>query len=181
MTYPIHLSGQHKLGKPLNTLFGWTNSFSADVSLSALQYQQQHGHNKGSCIIYGPLASISLRPRVPSWIWIRWIQYATHRNNFTSPPKLAMSTAMQNSAPTPSDYFTSGQHFLETFTLLPETTRTTNSRWLQRFSPQRANTTLATLWRTYLPRTSNDTRCFLNSILTSFRFPISFLPTRLAE
>ena len=71
----------------------------------------------------------SLRRRVPSWIWI---QYATHRNNFTSPPKLAMSTAMQNSAPTPS-YFTSGQHFLETFTLLPETTRTTNSRWLPTF------------------------------------------------
>ena len=47
--------------------------------------------------------------------------------------------------PTPSDYFTSGQHFLETFTLLPETARTTNSRWLQRFSPQIANTTFATL------------------------------------
>ena len=30
-------------------------------------------------------------------------------------------------------YFTTGQHFLETFTLLPETTRTTNSRWLQTF------------------------------------------------
>ena len=30
-----------------------------------------------------------------------------------------MSTTMPNSAPTPSDYFTSGQHFLETFTLLP--------------------------------------------------------------
>ena len=43
-----------------------------------------------------------------------------------------MSAAMQNFAPTPS-YFTSGQHFLETFTLLPETTRTTNSRWLQSF------------------------------------------------
>ena len=36
-----------------------------------------------------------------------------------------MLTAMQNFAPTPS-YFISGQHFLETFTLLPETTRTTN-------------------------------------------------------
>ena len=43
-----------------------------------------------------------------------------------------MSTAMQNSAPTPS-YFISGQHFLETFTLLPETIRTTNSWWLQSF------------------------------------------------
>ena len=36
-----------------------------------------------------------------------------------------MSTAMQNFAPTPS-FFISGQHFLETFTLLSETTRTTN-------------------------------------------------------
>ena len=36
-----------------------------------------------------------------------------------------MSTAMQNSAPTLS-YFISGQHFLETFMLLPQTTRTTN-------------------------------------------------------
>ena len=34
---PNHLSGQHKLGKPSNTLFGWTTSFSADVLLSALQ------------------------------------------------------------------------------------------------------------------------------------------------
>ena len=38
----------------------------------------------------------------------------------------------------------------------------------------------ATLWRTYLPRTSNDTRCFLHSMTTPFRFLTSFLPTRLA-
>ena len=37
-----------------------------------------------------------------------------------------MSTAMQNSAPT-SSCFISGQHFPETLTLLPETTRTTKS------------------------------------------------------
>ena len=106
---------------------------------------------RGNSLIYGLLASIFLRPRVPSWIWIRWIQYATHRNNFTSPPKLAMSTAMQYFTPTPNYFFT-GQHFLETFTLLLETAWTTNSRWLQRFSPQPANTTFATLWRTYLPQ-----------------------------
>ena len=34
----------------------------------------------------------SLRPMVPRWIWIRWIQYATYRNNFKSLPALAMST-----------------------------------------------------------------------------------------
>ena len=35
----------------------------------------------------------SLRPRVPSWIWIRCIKSATHRNTFISPLTLAMSTA----------------------------------------------------------------------------------------
>ena len=29
--------------------------------------------------------AIFLRPRVPTWMWIRYIQYATHTNNFTSP------------------------------------------------------------------------------------------------
>ena len=37
-----------------------------------------------------------------------------------------MSTATQNTAPTAS-HFIPGQHFLETFTLLPQTTRTTFS------------------------------------------------------
>ena len=126
---PDHLSGQHKLGKSAkHSLF---SELLRSVQTSSIAAAASH-HHEGSSLIYGPLASISLRPRVPSWIWIRWIEYATHRNNFTSPPKLAMSTAMQNSAPTPS-YFISGQHFLETFTLLPETTRATNSRWLQSF------------------------------------------------
>ena len=67
----------------------------------------------------------SLRPRVPSWIWISWIQSASHRNNFMSPPKLAMSTAMQNFAQT-SSYIIPGQYFLETC-FSPQTTRTTHS------------------------------------------------------
>ena len=91
-----------------------------------------------------PLRLFLLDQGFPSWIWIRWIINATHKNNFTSPPKLAMSTAMQISAPTSSD-FTSGQHFLETLMLLPKTTRTTNSWWLQRLSPLTANTTCYTM------------------------------------
>ena len=59
----------------------------------------------------------SLWPKVPSWIWIRCIQSATHRNTFISPLTLAMSTATRNSAQT-SSYFIPGQHFLETFMLL---------------------------------------------------------------
>ena len=53
---------------------------------------------------------LSLRPRNPSWIWIRWIQYATHRNNFMSPPKLAMSMRCLIPLPAPSSHFISGQH-----------------------------------------------------------------------
>ena len=73
------------------------------------------------------------------------------RHNFTSPPKLAMSTVMQNPFPTHSSYFTSGQHFLETRTLLPETTRAMKSWWLQRLFPQTANMTLATLMANVSP------------------------------
>ena len=61
------------------------------------------------------------------------------------------------------------------------------------FCPQTANTSFATLWRTYLPQHIPQclnltmlfslrylaAKCFLNSIITSFRFLTSFLPTRL--
>ena len=85
--FPDHLSGQHKLGKLANTFFS-QNSFvqyrCLTVCSSIAAAAAASHHHEGSSLIYGPLASISLRPRVPSWIWIRWIQYATHRNNFTS-------------------------------------------------------------------------------------------------
>ena len=148
---PDHLPGSTNWGNRQTLPFRRTTSFSTDIYRLLFNSSSRYRHNEGSCLIYGPLASISLRPRDPSWIWIRYIQYATHRNNFTSPPKLAMSTAMPNLAPTPSDYFTSGQHFLETFTLLPETIKITNSRWLQSFSPQTANTTFATLMANISP------------------------------
>ena len=81
----------------------------------------------------------SLRPRVPIWIWIRWIQSVSRRNNFTSPPKLPMSTAMQNSAQT-SSYFIPGQHFLVTC-----------------FSPQ---TTHSWTMTTFLSLTSKHNFCY---------------------
>ena len=46
--------------------------------------------HEGIYLILGPFVYFS-RPRDPSGIWIRYIQYATHKNNFMSPPKLAMS------------------------------------------------------------------------------------------
>ena len=59
----------------------------------------------------------SLRPRVPSWTWIRCIQSITHRNTFISPPTLTMSIVTRNSAQKSSN-FIPGKHFLETFMLL---------------------------------------------------------------
>ena len=50
--------------------------------------------HEGTYLIYGFLVSISFRPRNPSWIWIRYIQYATHWNNFMSPPKIGYVDAM---------------------------------------------------------------------------------------
>ena len=139
MTYPIHPGSSFRAaqtGEICQTLSFAELLRSGETSYCLLF--NSSSSSSSSTPPWGKLANLwtpcvySLRPWVPSWIWIRWIQYATHMNNFTSPPKLVMSTAMQNLAPTPS-YFISGQHFLGTFMLLLETTRTTNSRWLQTF------------------------------------------------
>ena len=137
MTYPIH-SGSSFWAAVIGEATKHSLPFSELLRSGQMSYCLLFNSSSSITPPWGKPSNLwtpcvySLRSRVPSWIWIRWIQYATHRNNFTSPPKLAMLTAMQNSAPLPS-YFISGQHFLETFTLLPETTRTTNSRWLQSF------------------------------------------------
>ena len=93
---PNHFPGQHQIGeKPLNTLFlrsfrtGQTYLLFALFISSRITTQWGKPSNLWTSWVY------SLRPRVPSWIWIRWIQSASHRNNFKSPPKLAMSTALQ--------------------------------------------------------------------------------------
>ena len=128
MTYPIQSGPSFRAaqtGEICQTLFFAEQLRSIQTSYSLL-------FNSSIITQWGKPSNLwtpcvySLRPRVLSWICIRWIQFATHRNNFTSHPKLARSTAMQNFAPTPS-YFISGEHFLETFTLLSETTRTTNT------------------------------------------------------
>ena len=115
---PDHFSGQHQIEEsPLNT-FSWSEAFKLDRRLTvrspdsrSITKPRGRPSNLWTSWIY------SFRPRVPGWIWIRWIQYAAHRSNFKSPPAFAMSTATQNSAPTAS-HFIPGEHYLETFTLL---------------------------------------------------------------
>ena len=115
---PNHFSGQHQIREsPPNYLFLRTFSNRTDVltvhSLQSSSISTPWGKpsNLWTSWVY------SLRPRVPSWIWIRCIQSATHRNAFISPLTLAVSAATQNS-PQTSSYFIPGQHFLETFMLL---------------------------------------------------------------
>ena len=122
MTYPIStrtiFPGSTKLGKALQTLslpqklLNWADVITvcSPFSSSITPLRGKPSNLWTSWVYY-------FRPRVPSWIWIRWIQYATHKNNFKSPPALAMLTVAQNTAPIAS-HFISDQIFLETFTLL---------------------------------------------------------------
>ena len=133
----------------------------------------------------------SLRPRVPSWIWIRCIQSATHRNTFKSPPTLVMSTATQNSAQT-SSYFIPVQHFLETFTLLSPNNQdhTFMGDYIIPVHNQQTRPLLH-LWWPYLTQTFNNALIIkmhislrhlvakIPSQLNNYFLP-PFLPTRLA-
>ena len=160
MTYPIHPESffraapnwgkPAKLSLPQNFL-NWTDVFTV-CSLHSSSFTTPRGKpsNLWTSWVY------SLRPRVPSWIWIRWIQSATHRNTFKSPPTLAMSTATQNSAQT-SNYFIPGQHFLETFTLLSHSNQdhTFMGDYIIPVLNQQTRPLLH-LWRPYLTHTFNN-------------------------
>ena len=112
-----HFSGLHQIGEsPPNTfssseLFKMDRHLTVRSSIAAASTQWGKPSNLWRSCIY------SVWSRVPSWIWIRWIQYASHRNNSKSPSTLALSTAIQNTVLTAS-HFIPGQHFLETFMLL---------------------------------------------------------------
>ena len=106
--FPELFPGQQKLGKLPNT-----------PSLAEQRRPVQTSHwsffnSSSSMDTWGNLSNlwiscvyISLRPRNPSWIWIRYIQYATHRNNLMSPPKLYMSMRCLIPLSAPSSHFTS--------------------------------------------------------------------------
>ena len=85
-----------------------------------------------------------------------------------------MSIAMSNSAPAPSDYFTSEQQFLETSTLLPKTTRTTtNVDFNVYFLKQPTRFLLK--YGEHNPSNVQQHALLLYSLITPFRFFTSFL------
>ena len=160
MTYPIQpgpFSRQHQIGESLPNSFSSSEAFELDRSLtvhspffsSSITTPWGKPSNLWTSWVY------SFKPRVPSWIWIRWIQSATHRNNSKSLSTLAMSTAMQNSAQTPC-HFIPGQHFLETFTLLSPNDQ--DHTFMDDSVPVLNQQTwlLLHLWQPYLTHTFNN-------------------------
>ena len=125
---PEHLSRQHKLGKsrqtlslaeqlrsvqtPHGLLFNSSSSSSMDTMREPIQFMD-------------PLHLFLLDQGIPAEYELDKLN-TPHTGTTLFQPQNWLSTAMSNSAPAPSNYFTSEQHFLETFTLHPETTRNTN-------------------------------------------------------
>ena len=127
----ISLSGQHKLGKATKTLFLPQNFFVQDrrltvCSLIAAAAAASH-HHEGRRLIHGPLASILLDQGFP-------VEYEL--DEFNSPYTGTTLCRLQYwlcRLRCKISFRHLATSFLGTFTLLSETTRTTNSRWLQSF------------------------------------------------
>ena len=142
MTYPIHPWSSFRaaqIGEPVKHPLS-QNSFvqnrrltvcSSKAAAAAAAAAAAH-HNEGSRLIYGPLASILLDQGFPVEYELDELNTSHTGTTFSRLQYWLCWLRCKNIAPAPS-YFTSGQHFLETFTLLPETTWITNSQWLQTF------------------------------------------------
>ena len=75
---PYHLSGQHQIEESRQTLSLPQKDKRNDCPLSSIAAAAPPWGKPSN--LWTPCV-YSLRPSVPSWIWIRWIQYATHRNS----------------------------------------------------------------------------------------------------
>ena len=132
MTSPIHPGPSFRaaqIGEAAKHLFS-QNFFVQDRRLmvcSSIAAAASHQHEK-SRLIYGPLASILLDQRFP--VEYELDELNTPLTGTTFSRLQYWLCRLRCKTPT---HFISGQHFQETFMLLSETTRTTNSRWLQSF------------------------------------------------
>ena len=170
MTYPIHPGPSFRvaqIGESLQTLSLPQNVFIQDRRLtvcSSIAAAVSH-HHEESHLIYGPLASILLEQGFPFEYELDEFNTPLTGTTFSRLQYWLCRLRCKFFAPTPS-FFISEQHFLEIFTLLPENPEPQIHRWLHRFCPQTANTTFATLWRTYLLHTFNNAltkRCTFRS------------------
>ena len=172
---PDHFPGHHENSENLpNTLFlsNWTDL----LTVRSL-------HSSSVTTPWGKPSNLwtswvcSLRPRVPSWIWIRCIQSATHRNTFMSPLTLAMSTMTCNSAQT-SSYLIPVQHYLETF--MPLSNNNQDHTFMGEYILPVLNQEtrlLLHLWRPYLTQTFNN--ALTVTMQKSFRHLAAKIPSQL--
>ena len=85
-----------------------------------------------------------------------------------------MSIAMSKYAPAPSDYFTSGQHFFGDIHASSPNNQKHKLTVTPKFISSNGKHDFRYILRTYFPRTSNNTRCYLNFLITPFRLFTSF-------
>ena len=124
---------------------------------------------------------LPLRPRNPSWIWIRYIQYATTGTTLCHPQNWlyrcdASFRSWHLALISPLGQFNGGNAHLSPKstirTKLTVTPKFISSNGKQDFRLTTANT---------IPRTSDDTRCYLNFLITLFTVSLlTTFPTRLA-
>ena len=123
---PDHFSGQHPIGEsPPNTrssseLFKKDRRLTVRSSIAATSTQWGKPANLWTPCVY------SLWPRVPSWIWIRWIQSASHGNTLS---RLQLWLCrLRRKIPLRQPAISSlGNIFLRHSRFSPQTTRTTHS------------------------------------------------------
>ena len=130
MTYPIQPGPFYRAapnwGKPakhfllLRSFSNWTGLTVRSPDSSSITNPWGKPSNLWTSWVY------SFRPRVPSWIWIRWIQYATHRNNFKSPQSW-LCRLRRKIPPRQPVTSSQGNIFWRHSRFIPQTTRITHS------------------------------------------------------
>ena len=147
---PDHLSGQQKLGKPSNTSCFFQNCFVQDRRLtvcSSIAAATSH-HHEGSCLIYGPLGSILLEQGFP--VEYELDEFNTphigttlyHPQNWLCRLRCKISLRRITTSSLGNIFWRHSRFSLKQSK--PQTHGDYN-----RFCPQTANTTFATLWRIY--------------------------------
>ena len=154
--YPDHLSGQHKLRKPPNTFSLPQNFFVQDRRLTVCSsIAAAAHHHEESRVIYGPLASILLDQGFP--VEHELDEFNTTHTGTTFSRLLYWLCRLRCKIPLrhkATSFLGSISWRHSRFSLKQPEPQTHGD--YNRFCPQTANTTFATLWRTYLPHTFNN-------------------------
>ena len=113
--------------------------------------------------------SISLRPRDPSWIWIQYTEKTLfHPQNWLCRLRCLISLRYLTTTSPQGNIFwrphASPQNHQKHKLMVTSAFISSNGKHDFRY-----------ILRTYLPRTSNNTRCYLNSLISPFRLFTSFL------